>query len=210
MKKFLLALALSGLCLAASARQCKCFYAEPLSDELFGYMQGRSFNEPAPVTRDDLRLLHLKFFGFDGEVHKGEMVCHKDVADDLLDIFRALFKEKYPIESIRLVDDFGGDDNASMAADNTSCLNIRKMVGGSKFSKHAYGVAVDVNPLYNPYVKGTHIEPSESAPYVDRTLDFPHKLTADDLCVRLFKAHGWTWGGDWKSLKDWQHFEKEL
>lgn len=189
------------------------FRIDEIPDDLFEMMQGRSFNEPAPVTREDLRLLTVLFIDFEGCTSKGRIVCNKKIADDLKDIFQELYENAYPIESIRLIDDFDGDDKASMRADNTSCFNVRpKASYKSGFSSHAYGMAIDINPLYNPYVRTrdgvTRIEPEEAAPYVDRQKDFPHKIDSQDLCFRLFRAHGFTWGGAWRSVKDYQHFEK--
>lgn len=189
------------------------FSSGPIPDSLFRSMQGRSFNEPAPVTREDLRLLTVMYKDFDGLDRKGQIVCNASIADDLLEIFRELYENAYPIESIRLIDDFEGDDMASMRADNTSCFNVRpKSAFKNGFSAHAYGLAIDINPLYNPYVRTrdgiTRIEPEEAAPYIDRGKDFPHKIDREDLCCRLFRAHGFTWGGSWRSMKDYQHFEK--
>ena len=189
------------------------FRIEEIPDDVFDCMQGRSFNEPAPVTREDLRLLTVLYTDFEGCTQKGQIICNKKIADDLIDIFRELYENAYPIESIRLIDEFDGDDKASMRADNTSCFNVRpKSSSRSGFSSHAYGMAIDINPLYNPYVRTrdgvTRIEPEEAAPYVDRQKDFPHKIDSQDLCCRLFRAHGFTWGGAWRSVKDYQHFEK--
>ena len=150
-----------------------------------------------------------------GRVRKGEMVCNKTVADDLVAIFKELYKAKYPIASIRLVDDFGADDQRSMEANNTSCFNYRVVEGSSSLSKHAYGLAMDVNPYYNPYVvfgKGEggsdYVSPPGSDAYADRSASFAYKIDENDLCYRLFKEHGFTWGGDWNSCKDYQHFQK--
>jgi hypothetical protein len=139
----------------------------------------------------------------------GEMVCNAAIAQDLLDIFRELYLAKYPIRSIRLVDDFDGSDEDSMRADNTSCFNYRTVPGQKKLSRHAMGMAVDVNPLENPYIdtRGA-VHPAEGAPYVDRTQDFPHKIDREDLCYKLFREHGFSWGGAWTRSKDYQHFEK--
>lgn len=190
----------------------RCFYAEPLSDAVFQRMVGCSYRAGAPVSREELRYLRLLHCDAEGQTRVGELVCHQTIADSLLAIFRALYEAGYPIERMQLIDDFEADDNRSMEANNSSSFNFRPMVGSSKLSKHSYGLAIDINPLYNPYVKRTAerliVEPASAAPYVERTREFPYKLTADDLCVRLFKAHGFTWGGDWRSLKDYQHFEK--
>ena len=157
----------------------------------------------------DLRYLKLLYYDFNGRVRKGEMVCNKAIADDLVYIFKELYKAKYQIAGIRLIDDFDGDDVRSMEANNTSCFNYRTKTSGSSLSAHALGLAVDINPLQNPYVKGETVEPESAREYADRTVDFPHKITADDLCCKLFRQRGFQWGGAWNSVKDYQHFEKK-
>ena len=108
---------------------------------------------------------------------------------------------------MRLVDDYDADDEMSMRDNNSSCFNFRFITHSTKISKHGLGLAVDVNTLYNPYVKGEHVEPSTAKEYTDRSKNFPYKIERGDLCFRLFAEHGFEWGGDWKSLKDYQHFE---
>lgn len=164
----------------------------------------------SPVRFGDLRVLTLSHYGFDGKPHLGQMVCNKAVADDLLEIFERLFDLRYQIRSIRPVSDFGGSDTASMEADNTSCFNCRRVDGMSRWSSHAMGMAVDINPLENPWVRGSRVKPQSALQYADRTRDFPHKLTTEDPAVRLFRSKGFVWGGSWRSVKDWQHFEKPL
>ena len=174
-------------------------------------MTGKSYpEEGAAIDWADLRYLKLLYYDFNGRVRKGEMVCNKAIADDLVAIFKELYKAKYQIAGIRLIDDFGADDQRSMEANNTSCFNYRTATNSeTKLSAHALGLAVDVNPLQNPYVKGDIVEPESAREYADRTVDFPHKITADDLCCKLFRAHGFQWGGAWNSVKDYQHFEKK-
>ena len=184
------------------------FEATPIPPAIEARMRGVSYPEGADIKLDDLRYLKLSYIDFEGNPQVGEMVCNKAVAQDLVEIFQALYEERYPIRSIRLIDDFGGDDDASMQADNTSCFNYRKKVGVRELSKHALGLAVDVNPFENPYVRPTRIRPAEARDYADRTRDFPHKIDKDDLCYKLFRAHGFSWGGTWRSVRDYQHFEK--
>ena len=171
-------------------------------------MRGISYPEGADIQITELRYLKLSYVDFDGEEQVGEMICNQAIARDLLDIFRALYEARYPIRSIRLVDEFGGDDVASMEADNTSCFNYRMISGTRILSRHAKGLAVDVNPLENPCVRPSRVSPPGGAPYADRARDFPHKIDTDDLCYRLFKEHGFSWGGAWRTVKDYQHFEK--
>jgi len=171
-------------------------------------MRGVSYPDDAEVKLADLRYLRLSYVDFDGKEQVGEMICNKSIADDLVAIFRELYEARYPIRSIRLIDDFNGDDEASMAADNTSCFNYRKKTGMRELSKHARGLAVDINPFENPYVRPSRVRPAGASAYADRSQDFPHKIDKDDLCYRLFRAHGFYWGGTWRSVKDYQHFEK--
>ena len=172
-------------------------------------MRGVSYPEDARVPLADLRYLRLSYYDFEGNPQTGEMVCNAAIARDLCEIFRDLYDARYPIRSIRLIDDFGASDEASMQADNTSCFNYRPRTGQSRLSWHAYGLAVDVNPLENPFVgRGGRVSPAAAEPYVDRTADFPHRIDREDLCYKLFRAHGFAWGGAWRSVKDYQHFEK--
>jgi hypothetical protein len=171
-------------------------------------MLGKSFPEGCTVRRADLRYLTVRHYDAEGQVHTGHLVCNQLIADDLVDIFRRLYEARYPIERVQLIDDFDADDERSMAANNTSCFCYRVVAGSNRLSKHAQGLAIDINPLYNPCVKGLNVQPSNGRRYADRTRTFPYKIVKGDLLWRLFTEHGFTWGGSWRSLKDWQHFEK--
>lgn len=186
------------------------FSSSPVPDAVFQRMKGKSYKSGCTVPRSELRYLRVLHHTPEGEVKNGEIVCHRRIANDLLEIFRELFRARYPIAQIRLIDDFGADDTRSMEANNTSCFNFRRVAGSSKLSKHAQGLAIDINPLYNPHVSrsGARVNPAAGRHYADRTKSFPFKLTSTDLCVKLFKAHGFRWGGDWRHSKDYQHFEK--
>ena len=184
------------------------FTAEPIPAAVEARMRGVSYPDNAEVKLSDLRYLRLSYIDFNGKEQVGEMVCNKSIADDLVSIFRVLYEARYPIRSIRLIDDFNGDDEASMAADNTSCFNYRKKTGMRELSKHARGLAVDINPFENPYVRPSRVRPEGASAYADRSKDFPHKIDKTDLCYRLFRAHGFSWGGTWRSVQDYQHFEK--
>lgn len=187
------------------------FYAEEISDELFESMQGKSWPEECTMDRGDLRHLCLLYKDIDGEVHEGQMICNARIADKLVDIFRQLYDNDYPIERMELIDNYNGDDEASMSDNNSSCFNYRVISGTKKLSKHAMGLAVDINPRYNPYVhsnSGTEkVEPANGAAYTDRSGDFPYKIDKEDLAYKLFTQAGFSWGGAWKSSKDYQHFE---
>ena len=184
------------------------FVSMPIPPEVEARMRGASYPAHATISLEDLRYLRLSYVDFDGREQVGELVCNKAIAEDLVAIFRDLYEARYPIRSIRLIDDFGGDDEASMAADNTSCFNYRKKTGMRELSKHALGLAVDINPFENPYVRPSRVRPAGASAFADRTKDFPHKIDKEDLCYRLFRARGFSWGGAWRSVQDYQHFEK--
>ena len=192
------------------------FTAEPISDELFARINGVSYTENPYITPDDLRYLRVLHCTPDGRTQIGELIVNRQIADALLEIFRALYDAAYPIEQIRLVDEYGGDDNASMADNNSSCFNYRTVPNKETLSYHARGLAIDINPLYNPYLAydpaagAAEIMPENAAPYADRTQDFPMKITEDDLCCRLFLEHGFHWGGYWRISPDYQHFEMRI
>lgn len=184
------------------------FTSQPVPDAVKARMRGKSMPDNATISYDDLRYLTVCHYDFEGNIQKGELVCNKAIAHDLLCVFRALFSRSYPINSIRLVDDFDASDEASMQANNTSCFNYRTVAGSKTLSKHAFGLAVDINPLQNPYVKGNRIQPSTAGDFVDRNKDFPHKIDENDFCKQVFTSFGFHWGGHWRSVKDYQHFEK--
>ena len=166
--------------------------------------------QPAGVILDTIQVRHIDGKGV---THEGVIVCNKTISKDLLEIFAELYKAKYPIERVRPISEYGNDDETSMRANNTSCFCYRVVEGSTKLSNHARGLAIDINPLYNPCVRrkkdGTLlIQPATGKPYVNRHKVFPYKITKNDLCYRLFMKHGFKWGGNWYTVKDYQHFEK--
>ena len=204
---------ITASCLAQDKDSVFCdqrfyFTSNPIPKAVLSRMTGKSLPEKALINVKDLRYLTLPYYDFDGNIRLGEMVCHKAIAHDLLLVFKELFQLKYPIYSIKLIDDFDADDEASMQANNTSCFNYRTIPGIHKLSRHAFGMAVDINPLQNPWVPGNQVHPSNAKDYINRTKDFPHKIDHDDDCYRIMKAHGFSWGGDWPWGKDYQHFQK--
>ena len=201
----------SLMCLA----QGDGFAIDTLNQTVFAHMQGRSFPKDCTIARADLRHLTIMHYDAQGREHRGELVCHKRIADDLIDIFQQLYQARYPIERMQLVDDYDADDEQSMTANNTSCFCFRTIAGSQRLSKHSMGMAIDINPLYNPCVSKRRngsrlIQPAAGKQYADRSKDHPYKITKGDLCYRLFLAHGFSWGGDWRSKKDYQHFEKDF
>ena len=185
------------------------FVSEPIPFEIQERMKDVSLPQDARIDISDLRYLTLPYYDFEGQVQQGEMVCNMKIAKDLIAVFRELFEKQYQFCSIRLIDDFGGSDEASMLANNTSCFNYRTKSGSSTLSSHALGLAVDVNPMQNPFVKRGKVYPETATDFVDRNLDFAHKIDTQDACYKSFKAHGFRWGGLWRSAKDYQHFEKK-
>lgn len=189
-----------------------CFTAEPISDSLMTVMvNGGSWKPETPeYLRDELRFIRIPHRNATGRIQLGEMVVHESIAQDVIDIFSELFKAQYKIECMLLVDKFGADDDRSCLRNNSASFNFRFMTNSkTKISYHGYGRAIDINPFYNPYVKGESIVPAGSEAYAyDRGPHMPYCLYDGDLAVKLFKKHGFTWGGDWHSLKDYMHFEK--
>jgi len=179
-----------------------------IPDEVFTRMKDKSYPENATILLDDLRYLQVSYYNFNNESVLGEIVCNKSIAEDLIDIFKKLYGVKYQICSIRLVDDFDADDDKSMTADNTSCFNFRYIRNTNRLSPHAYGVGIDINPVENPCIRDGVVHPEIGSEYVNRSLDFKHKIDEDDLCYKLFTEHGFTWGGSWDNPKDYHHFEK--
>jgi hypothetical protein len=170
-------------------------------------MIGSSWQEGCPVAIADLRLLRLDYLGFDDLVHRGRLIVHEAEARPIRRVFRTLFYARYPIRRMRLVDAYGGSDDRSMAADNTSAFNCRHVGGpSSPWSMHAYGKAVDVNPVENPYVQGSYVSPPAGESYVDRSRHAKGMIHGGDRVVRAFAAEGWKWGGYWTSPIDYQHF----
>ena len=166
-----------------------------------------SWRAGCPVPLENLRLVAITHWGFDGAPRPGEIVVHADAADAVVEVFRRLFAAKFPIEQVRLVDEFGGDDDRSMAANNTSAFNCRRATGAQRWSEHAYGRAVDVNPVQNPFVtRAGAVLPPQGASHVRRDPATRGLITADGPVVAAFRAVGWRWGGHWSSGKDYQHF----
>ena len=189
------------------------FSISPIPDDIFKLMQGKTYKANCTVPRSELRYLRCLHIDKDGRSIVGEMVVNKAIAQDVLDIFRQLYEAKYPIERMRLIDYWDADDERAMRANNSSSFNFRFVSHTHTVSKHGKGMAVDINTLYNPYHKrlknGTEVvEPATGKPYIDRSQHHPYMIKRGDLCYRLFKQKGFRWGGDWKSMKDYQHFEK--
>ena len=167
---------------------------------------GSSHRAGCPVPVADLRLVTVTHLRFDGTTARGELVVHRDAAAAVVQVFRSLLAARFPVAQVRTVDAYGSDDARSMAANNTSAYNCRRTTGGTAWSEHAYGRALDVNPVQNPYVRGTTVLPATGRPYVDRTRARPGMVLAGGPVVRAFADVGWQWGGSFRNLKDYQHF----
>ena len=188
------------------------FYME-LTDEMKKRITGLSYPEndrKSKIHYGDLRYIGLLYYDFEGNVKTGELIVHKKLADEVMEIFCQLYLCKYPFTSVRLVDDYRADDTRSTEANNTSAFNYRTVAGSKKLSLHSYGMAIDINPKLNPYVKKGVASPKNGAKYADRSKDFAGKIDKDDLAYKLFTKRGWKWGGNWKTVKDYQHFEKDV
>ena len=190
----------------------KCFAAEPIPDRVWQRMQGKTYKENPYIGRGDLRHIRALHWDYDKKIHICEMIVNKQIADVVARIFRQLYDAKYPIQRMLLPDEYDADDEKQMRDNNSSCFCFRAIAGSTKLSKHARGLAIDVNTLYNPYYKdradGTRfVQPATAEKYCDRTWEFPYKIDEQDLCLRLFTEAGFEWGGTWTSCKDYQHFE---
>lgn len=159
-----------------------------------------------PVPLSALRYLRLSYMDPAGAERSGEMVVHADAVSHTVFAFKVMWDHRFPITRMRLVDDYGGDDDASMAANNTSAFNCRRVAGSSTWSQHSYGRAIDINPVQNPYVAGGTVSPPAGRSYLDRGDVRPGMIRRGDPVHRVFTQMGWGWGGDWSSSKDYQHF----
>ncbi len=196
------------------------FYFEPLSDKLCRYITGISFpvvdeetEDELAISYEDLRYVHILHYDFNGNVAEGELICNEYIAQDLMEIFYELYRNEYQLEKVHLIEEYDGNDTSSMEDNNTSCFNYRVVEGSSSLSKHALGLALDINPFYNPYITynedgSENVSPKDATIYADRSVNFPYKIDENDLCYKLFTEHGFTWGGNWNSCKDYQHFQK--
>ena len=185
------------------------FYTEEISDETFARMKGRSFGDDCTMSREELRYIRCLHKDWHGQILVGELVMNQMVADQVCDIFRKLYEAAYPIERMVLIDEYDGDDEASIMENNTSAFNYRTIDDTDIISRHAYGLAIDINPYYNVYYipLQNYIFPEDGWAYLDREAEFPYKLVSGDLCYELFREAGFEWGGWWIYNIDYQHFQ---
>lgn len=197
---------------ANAATLAECFYGQEITPAVFSRMENISFSEGCTTQLAALRYVKVLHYGFDGQIYIGELVVNQLVEKDVIEIFKELFDAEYPIEQMVLVDEFNAEDEQSMEANNTSSFNFRYVEGTTSLSMHAYGLAIDINPLYNPQVKEADGQivcaPETALTYADRTSDCEYYIKRDDVVYNAFTKRGFTWGGDWNSSKDYQHFQK--
>ncbi len=186
------------------------FTSSEIPDNILKKMIGNSIPEDSvkDVKIDELSYLKVTYWGFDEKTHIGELIVNKKVSQEVLDIFQEVYENKYPIEKMRLIDEYGADDEKSMQDNNTSAFCYRVVKNTNKLSSHSLGIAIDVNPLYNPYVQGEKVQPITEDVFVNRDINVRGIIKKGDSLYNAFIKRGWTWGGDWKTKKDYQHFEK--
>ncbi len=184
----------------------------PITDQIFEQMS-YSWKDNNPVPIEDLRCISISYWGFDDEVHQGSLIIHEKVAEEVVEIFKEIFEAEFPIEKIMFVDVYKGIDESSAQDNNSYSFCSRPITGQvGVFSKHSYGLAIDINPLYNPYSRGELLVPKTGAEYLDRKNNVKGMIHTDTICYQAFIKRGWKWGGDWQQSRgyvDLHHFEKD-
>ena len=211
MKRYFFVLLLLTVNIAQAQQHFVTFKSTEI-DEVIKKRMKHSWRENNPVALSDLCYLMITYFGYDDKVHQGELIVNCKVAQEVIEIFKELFNHKFPIKQMKLVDEYDADDERSMMANNTSAFCSRPITGTTdKWSKHSYGIAIDVNPRENPYVKGNTVLPKNAEIYLNRSLkNIKGFITHTSICYKIFTKYGWKWGGNWQTIQDYQHFEKEF
>lgn len=190
------------------------FYMQELNDEIKVRMNGKSYGEDCTIPYEDLSYIRVLHKGFDGETYIGELIVNKKIALDITEIFQELYNLDYPIERMVLIDEYQADDVMSMEDNNSSAFNFRFIAGTKRLSRHSNGSAIDINPLYNPYITypngKENVSPENAKDYADRSTDNSYYIRKNDPCYQAFISRGFTWGGEWENSKDYQHFQKEI
>lgn len=187
------------------------FKVQPLDEKTKKRISGISWREGSPVKLDELSYIKVAYWGFDEKEHFGELIVNKIVAQEIADIFKELYDNKFPIEKVRLVDEYESDDSKSMEDNNTSAFNFREVEGKPGIlSKHAFGLAIDINPVQNPYIYKGELSPISGKAYMNRNTLKKGMIVENDICYKAFIKRGWQWGGSWKNEKDYQHFQKNV
>lgn len=192
---------------------------EPITSEIAQCIVGKTWESSCPIPLSDLRYLSIAHWGYDGKIHAGHMIVHKNVAQEVIEIFDELFRNNFPIQKMQLVDKYfrqsedrpkGVIDDESIADNNTSAFFFRFIGKTDIVSEHGLGTAIDINPQVNPFVAGKECWPESGRQFCDRTrIDVPGLITPQSICYKAFISHGWKWGGNWKNVKDYQHFCKK-
>ncbi len=182
------------------------FMTKRLTGQVRERVTGSSWRPGCPVGRGDLRLIRSSHWDFQGDVDRGALIVHRKEKREVVRALRGLFQARFPIRRMKLIDRYDADDHRSMNADNTSAFNCRFVAGTSRWSEHAYGRAIDVNPIENPYVSGSHVSPPAGRPYADRSRNAKGMIHRGDAAYDAFRDVGWRWGGSWSGPNDFQHF----
>ncbi len=183
---------------------------DDLPKNIIEIINGVSYKENSPVSLEDLAYIQLMYWGFDNVPHWGELIVNKKVAGEVAAIFKDIYEAKFPIEKMRLIDYYQADDYLSMADNNSSAFCVRKSWGSDLLSIHSYGLAIDINPVQNPYIKGDIVLPAGGGNHRNRSKVSKGMIVPGNAVYDAFKKRGWSWGGQWKNLKDYQHFEKKI
>ncbi len=195
-----------------SINQEATFTSQKIPKHIYENMLGKSipleYKDDVDIT--SLCYLQVSYFDFNNKSNIGELIVNSKIANDVLDIFKELYEIKYPLEKIKLIDEYSGNDTLSMSDNNTCSFCYRVVSGTSKLSKHSNGTAIDVNPLYNPYVANNYVSPVSGMLYANRSINNKHQINRNDALYKIFINHGWSWGGNWHNKKDYQHFEKQI
>jgi len=184
------------------------FTSEPLPEHIIEFITGVTFREYTPFPHSFLSYLTITHVDFNGDDRIGHMIVAEEIADEVLDIFREIYVSGFPIYSIRLIDYFYADDYLSLAANNSSAFNFRYIANTNVISRHGFGMAIDINPIQNPYVRGDNVLPEAGRAYLDRNDVRPGMIVRGDVVYQAFTIRGWTWGGNWTSPIDYHHFER--
>ena len=187
------------------------FTKSEITESLKSRMRGKSMPEDANMSFDELSYLTITYLDYEGQTRQGEMIVNKKLADEVLEIFREIYNAKFPIQRMNLIDDYGASDHSSMVNNNSSAFCYRTIAGTNKISNHGKGVAIDINPFYNPHVlkSSGKVNPPEASKYANRSLSAKGMIKYNDVVYKAFTSRGWKWGGHWNN-PDYQHFEKSI
>jgi len=187
------------------------FYVSTLEEHFGPGYKSQLVADEAVIPYEDLRHVAVLHWGFDGKSHQGELIVHRELSAEVVEIFQELYERRFPIEKMRLVSTYGYSDDLSMADNNSSGFNYRTVLSTGRLSWHAFGCAIDINPLVNPYILSDgEILPVNGSSYTDRNQSVMGMIHEGSDILEIFQSRGWTWGGEWEHIKDYHHFEKPL